>query len=160
MTCDSNRTGQWSALGGWLVLCFGVAALGGLFGPGEWYARLRKPSWNPPNWIFGPVWTTLYIMMAVAAWRIWRFGGNGSRRKALGFFFVQLCLNVIWTPLFFGLKQPASAFADIVLLWLAIGATSMVFFRMDRVAGWLMVPYLAWVSFAATLNAVLWRLNS
>jgi tryptophan-rich sensory protein len=151
---------QWFALTGWLVLCFGAAAFGGFFGPGEWYAKLRKPSWNPPNWIFGPVWTTLYIMMAVAAWRVWWLDGNGGRRKALVFFLVQLCLNAAWTPLFFGLKQPALAFANIVLLWIAIGATAVAFLRMDRAAGWLMVPYLAWVSFAAVLNAALWRLNS
>lgn len=155
-----KRNGQSLALIGWMALCFGAAAFGGLFGPGEWYAQLRKPSWNPPNWIFGPVWTTLYIMMAVAAWRIWRFGGDSGRQKALGLFLVQLCLNAIWTPIFFGLKQPALAFADIVLLWLAIGATAVAFFRMDRAAGWLMVPYLVWVSFAAVLNAMLWRLNS
>jgi len=155
-----KRNGQWIALGGWIALCFAAASLGGLIGPGEWYARLRKPSWNPPNWIFGPVWTTLYVMMAVAAWRVWRLDGDGGRRKALGLFLVQLALNAVWTPLFFGLKQPALAFADIVLLWFAIGATAVAFFRMDRVAGWLMVPYLVWVSFAAALNAALWRLNS
>lgn len=155
----SRHNRPWLALGGWLVLCFGAAAFGGLFGPGEWYARLSKPSWNPPNWIFGPVWTVLYIMMAVAAWRIWRFGGDESRRKALVLFLIQLCLNAAWSPLFFGLKQPALAFGDIVLLWFAICATTSVFFKMDRVAGWLMVAYLAWVSFAAVLNAALWRMN-
>jgi len=154
---DRNR--RWLALGGWLALCFSAAAFGGLFGPGEWYAQLWKPSWNPPNRIFGPVWTTLYIMMAVAAWRVWRLDNDGRRRKALVLFLVQLCLNAAWTPLFFGLKHPALAFGDIVLLWLALGATTAAFFKMDRVAGWLMVPYLAWVSFAAVLNAALWRMN-
>ncbi|MBI5686652.1 MAG: tryptophan-rich sensory protein [Verrucomicrobia bacterium] len=155
----ANRKKQWLALVGWVALCFGAAAFGGMFGPGEWYASLRKPSWNPPNWIFGPVWTMLYIMMAVAAWRVWRFGSGDGRQKALGLFFAQLCLNAAWTPLFFGLKHPALAFGDIVLLWLSLGATTVAFFKMDRVAGWLMVPYLAWVSFAAVLNAVLWRMN-
>ncbi|MCX7825429.1 MAG: tryptophan-rich sensory protein [Verrucomicrobiae bacterium] len=160
MTVQLKRNKQWLALAGWLALCFGAAAFGGLFGPGEWYARLRKPAWNPPNWVFGPVWTTLYIMMAVAAWRVWRLADNGARRKALGLFLAQLALNAAWTPLFFGLKQPGLAFAEIVLLWIAIGATTAAFFKLDRVAAWLMAPYLAWVSFAAVLNAVLWRLNT
>jgi len=155
-----KRKEQWLALIGWLALCFGAAAFGVLFGPGAWYANLRKPSWNPPNWVFGPVWTTLYVMMAVAAWRVWRLGGDGGRRTALGLFLAQLALNAAWTPLFFGLRQPGLAFAEILLLWLAIGATTTTFFKRDRVAAWLMIPYLAWVSFAAVLNAVLWRLNA
>lgn len=160
MNTAQGRKGRWLALAGWLALCFGAAAFGGLFGPGEWYAKIRKPSWNPPNWIFGPVWTTLYIMMAVAAWRVWRLDGSGGRRKALALFLAQLALNAAWTPLFFGLRQPGLAFAEIVLLWFAIGATTAVFIKLDRVAGWLMVPYLAWVSFATVLNAALWRLNT
>ncbi len=148
------------ALGGWLLLCFAAAALGAFFMPGEWYAALRKPAWNPPSWIFGPVWTALYIMMAVAAWLVWRRGGWRAQRRPLGLFLVQLALNAAWTPLFFGLHLPGVAFAEILLLWLAIAWTLAAFWRVHRVAAWLLAPYLAWVSFAAVLNFTLWRLNS
>ena len=148
------------ALVGWLLLCFGAAALGGLFMPGEWYASLRKPAWNPPSWVFGPVWTALYTMMAVAAWLVWRHGGFAARRRPLILFLVQLALNAAWTPLFFGLQQPGWAFAEIVLLWLAIAATLAAFRPVSPAAAWLLAPYLAWVSFAALLNFSLWRLNA
>ena len=148
------------ALVGWLLVCFAAAVMGGLFMPGEWYASLKKPSWNPPAWVFGPVWTALYTMMAVAAWLVWRRGGFAAQRRLLTLFLVQLALNAAWTPLFFGLKQPGWAFTEIVLLWLAIGATLFAFRPVSRVAAWLLAPYLAWVSFAATLNFTLWRLNA
>ncbi len=143
----------------WLLLCFAGASGGALFTPGEWYAALRKPSWNPPGWIFGPVWTALYAMMAVAAWLVWQRGGFAAQRHALGLFLAQLTLNALWTPLFFGLRQPGVAFAEIILLWLAILATLLAFRPVSRAAVWLLVPYLAWVSFAAVLNGTLWRLN-
>jgi tryptophan-rich sensory protein len=144
---------------GWLLLCFAAAAVGSLFMPGEWYAALNKPAWNPPGWIFGPVWTALYAMMAVAAWLIWHRGGLAVQRRPLGLFLAQLALNALWTPLFFGLRQPGLAFAEILLLWLAILATLLAFRPVSRAAAWLLVPYLAWVSFAAVLNGALWRLN-
>ena len=150
----------WLALLGWIVLCFGAAAIGTFFPPGEWYQSINKPTWNPPAWVFGPVWTTLYAMMAVAAWRVWRQGGFAQQRGPLGIFLLQLALNAAWSPLFFGLKQPGVAFAEIVLLWLAIAWTIAAFRRVQRVAAWLLVPYLAWVSFAAFLNGTLWRLNA
>jgi benzodiazapine receptor len=146
-------------LAGWLVLCFGAAAAGAQFMPGEWYAGLKKPAWNPPSWIFGPVWSALYTMMAVAAWLVWRRGGFAGQRRPLTLFLVQLALNAAWTPLFFGLHRPGAAFAEIVLLWLAIAATLAAFRRVSRAAAWLLAPYLAWVSFAAALNFALWRLN-
>ncbi|MBM3878024.1 MAG: tryptophan-rich sensory protein [Verrucomicrobia bacterium] len=142
-----------------MAICFVAPALGIFAMPGEWYASLRKPSWNPPGWIFGPVWTALYAMMAVAAWLVWRRGGFAAQRRALTMFLVQLALNAAWTPLFFGLHWPGVAFAEIVLLWLAIVATLFAFRPVSRVAAWLLVPYLAWVSFAAVLNFELWRLN-
>jgi uncharacterized protein YbjT (DUF2867 family)/tryptophan-rich sensory protein len=145
---------------GWLLVCFTAASLGGLFMPGEWYAALKKPAWNPPGWIFGPVWTALYTMMAVAAWLVWRRGGFVSQRGPLTFFLVQLALNAGWTPLFFGLHWPGIAFAEITLLWLAIAATLAAFRGVSRAASWLFAPYLAWVTFAAGLNFALWRLNS
>jgi tryptophan-rich sensory protein len=142
-----------------MLACFVAAAMGGLFMPGEWYASLRKPSWNPPGWIFGPVWTVLYTMMAVAAWMVWRRGGWGKQRTPLLVFLAQLMLNALWTPLFFGLQRPGLAFAEILLLWLAIVVTIVVFNPVSRPAMLLLVPYLAWVSFAAALNFTLWRLN-
>lgn len=144
----------------WLVLCFGAASLGGIFMPGEWYATLKKPSWNPPGWIFGPVWTALYTMMAVAAWLVWKRGGFAAQRKPLALFLTQLVLNAAWTPLFFGLHLPGIAFAEIVMLWLAIASTLAAFRPVSTAAAWLLAPYLAWVSFAAVLNFALWRLNS
>ena len=148
------------ALAGWLVLSFSAASLGAFFMPGEWYATLKKPSWNPPGWIFGPVWSALYTMMAVAAWLVWKRGGFAAQRRPLTLFLVQLALNAAWTPLFFGLHRPGLAFAEIVMLWLAIAATLAAFRPVSRPAAWLLVPYLAWVSFAAVLNFTLWRLNS
>ncbi len=148
------------ALAGWVLLCFAAASVGGLFMPGEWYAALKKPSWNPPGWVFGPVWTTLYTLMAVAAWLVWRRGGFAAQRRPLGLFLAQLALNAAWTPLFFGLKNPGLAFAELVLFWLAIAATLVAFRSVSRAAAWLLVPYLAWVSFAVVLNFALWRLNA
>ena len=146
---------------GWLVVCFLPASLGAaFFMPGEWYVALKKPAWNPPPWIFGPVWTALYTMMAVAAWLVWKRGGFAARRGPLALFLAQLVLNVAWTPLFFGLHQPGFACAEIVSLWLAIAATLAAFWPLNRVSAWLLAPYLAWVSFAAALNFALWRLNS
>ncbi len=127
--------------------------------PGEWYAQLRKPSWNPPGWIFGPVWTALYAMMAIAAWMVWRRGRFAGRRLALSLFLMQLLFNALWSPLFFGLHNPLMALLDIVLLWLALLATMIAFWKVRPLAGALLVPYLVWVSFAATLNFALWRLN-
>ena len=144
---------------GWLLACFAAASLGALFMPGEWYAALNKPAWNPPGWIFGPVWSALYTMMAVAAWLVWQRGGFATQRRPLAMFLAQLVLNAAWTPLFFGMHRPGVAFAEIILLWLAIAATLVAFRPVSRAAAWLLAPYLAWVSFAAVLNGTLWRLN-
>jgi tryptophan-rich sensory protein len=143
-----------------LLASFAAGAIGSAFtldALPTWYAGLRKPAWNPPNWIFGPVWTTLYVLMGVAAWRVWR--GLGLAPLPMGLFAVQLALNTAWSWLFFGLRNPALAFVGIVLLWAAIAATAIVFGRHDRVAGWLFLPYLAWVTFATVLNGAIWRLN-
>jgi tryptophan-rich sensory protein len=143
-----------------VLLCFAAASLGALFPPDAWYAALEKPSWNPPGWIFGPVWSALYTMMAVAAWLVWKRGGFAAQGRPLGAFLAQLALNALWTPLFFGLHWPGVAFAEIVLLGLAIAWTTALFWRVQRAAAYLLLPYLAWVSFAAVLNGTLWRLNS
>ena len=159
-TSSPSRFGAAFALVGWLVLCFSAASLGAFFMPGEWYATLKKPSWNPPAWIFGPVWSALYTMMAVAAWLVWKRGGFAAQRRPLALFLTQLVLNAAWTPLFFGLHWPGIALAEITLLWLAIAATLAAFHHVSRPAAWLLAPYLAWVSFAAALNFALWRLNT
>ena len=146
-------------LAGWIALCWSAAVPGAVFVPGEWYASLQKPSWTPPNWLFGPVWTALYTMMGVAAWLVWRRGGFERQRIALRLFLLQLFFNALWSPLFFGMHKPGLAFADLLLLWLALAATAAAFWKARPVAGALLLPYLAWVSFAGALNFALWRLN-
>jgi len=145
-----------------LFLCFTLAIgfLGGqVTAPHipSWYAFLNKPSFNPPNGVFMPVWTALYALMAAAAWRAWRKEGWGN--FALGLWFIQLGLNFAWSFLFFGAHALLPAFIEIVLLWVAILFTLIAFWRIEALAGLLMVPYLAWVSFAGVLNFWIWRLN-
>lgn len=154
---------SWLALGAFLALTFAAASIGSLFtdvGRNGWYEQLEKPPWNPPGWVFGPVWTVLYVAMAVAAWRVWRRRGLRDGAGALSLWGVQLVLNMTWSAVFFGMQAPGAAFAEIVVLWAAIVATTVVFFRIDRAAGWLFVPYLGWVTFAAALNFSIWRLNA
>jgi benzodiazapine receptor len=147
---------------GFLALCFAAAAIGGLATapaiPG-WYAGLIKPAFNPPNWIFGPVWTLLYALMAIAAWRVWRRGGFAMSGRALTLFFLQLALNLAWSLIFFAGRRIGWALIDIAALWLSLAATAVMFWRRDRIAGAMLAPYLAWVSFAAVLNLAIWRLN-
>ncbi len=158
-----NKSNQWFGLFFFLSLCFGAAGLGSLATApeiGGWYQTLTKPTWNPPAWVFGPVWTTLYFLMAIAAWLVWKPAGFKAASLPLVLFGIQLALNIAWSWIFFRYRQPGWAFVDIILLWLAIFATTVAFFRHSRLAGWLMCPYLAWVSFAAVLNHAIWRLNS
>lgn len=122
-----------------------------------WYADLLKPSFNPPNWVFAPVWTTLYVLMAIAAWRVWRV--TGTRAPEMALYAVQLALNLLWSVLFFGLHRILWALADLGLLLVAVLATLAVFWRRDRMAGALLIPYLAWSGFAFLLNLAIWRLN-
>jgi benzodiazapine receptor len=142
---------------GFIVLTFLAPLAGAFTPPGAWYQTLNKPSWNPPNEIFGPVWTLLYLGMAVAAWLVWKRGGQGH---ALRLYVVQLALNAAWTPVFFGAHQLGAAFIVIVCMWIAIFLTQRAFQAVSRPAGLLLVPYLAWVTFASVLNFTLWRLNS
>jgi tryptophan-rich sensory protein len=138
-----------------------AAGLGGLFtgrSVSTWYRTLSRPDWTPPDRLFGPVWTVLYLAMAVAAWMVWR-RGTPATTAAMAAFAVQLALNAAWSGLFFGLRSPAAGMADIVLLWLAIVATIALFLRVSIPAGLIMLPYLAWVTFAAALNFAIWRMN-
>lgn len=146
-----------------LAICLLTAQLGSkLTRPsiGNWYADLAKPTWTPPNWLFAPVWTTLYVMMAVAAWLVWRDHGLQTASFAMALFAVQLALNLGWSALFFHLRQPGAAFAEIVLLWLLILLTILAFSKLSNTAAWLMTPYLVWVAFAAALNFAIWRMNA
>lgn len=145
----------------WLAVVFATAAIGAAASvqAGPFYATLTRPSWAPPGSVFGPVWTILYAMMALAAWLVWREGGFGVARAALVLFLVQLAANALWSWLFFAWHRGALAFADIVVLWVLVLATLVRFWQVDRLAGALLVPYLLWVSFAAALNWSVWRLN-
>jgi translocator protein len=144
---------------GWLVLTFGAAALGARFLPDEWYRQLNKPTWNPPNTIFAPVWTVLYLLMSASAWLVWRRYGISGAFLPLTLFVVQLLLNAAWTWLFFGLHRTRDALIDIGVLWVVILTTLISFWRLELVAGILLIPYLAWVSFATVLNWTIWRMN-
>lgn len=145
-----------------LAAAFSVAGLGGLATSSSvdtWYATLAKPVFNPPNWAFAPVWTTLYMLMSVAAWRVWRIAKGGDRRQAMRLYAAQLVLNLLWSLVFFGLRQPGLALVDIALLLVAVLLTCRAFWRIDRPAGLMLAPYAAWVAFAALLNFEVWRLN-
>lgn len=144
---------------GWLVLVFAAAALGARFLPDEWYRQLKKPTWNPPNSIFAPVWTILYLLMAVAAWLVWRRYGIAGALVPLILFVAQLLLNAAWTWLFFGQHQVRAALIDIVILWVTIVATLLSFWSLEPLAGILLLPYLAWVSFATALTWTIKQMN-
>ena len=148
-------------LAGWVLLCFAAAAIGGLASANapEFYKQLIRPTWAPPAWLFGPVWSLLYAMMAVSAWLVWTQGGWAKAKFALSLFVVQLAANVLWSWLFFAGHLGAVAFAEIVLLWLLIAGNAIVFWRIHRFAATLLLPYLLWVSFAAVLNFALWQGN-
>jgi translocator protein len=151
---------QWLVLAGFIIITLAVGMLGGWAVSGSvsgWYTTINRPSWNPPNWVFGPVWTVLYIMMAIAAWLVWRTKDRIA--PAMILYFSQLALNFAWSLLFFGARSPGLGLIDVVMLWLAVVATMLAFFGRSTWAGLLMVPYLAWVSFAAVLNFTIWRLN-
>jgi translocator protein len=146
-----------------LAICLAVGLLGSLItSPAipTWYAELNKPTFNPPSWVFGPVWTILYILMAVAAWLIWRQGRPTEGVKlALALFALQLALNLLWSFIFFGCHSPLYAYVEIMLLWLAIVFTIISFTRLSHPAAWLMFPYLLWVTYASLLNYAIWKLN-
>ncbi|GAB2517314.1 TspO/MBR family protein [Nocardiopsis aegyptia] len=165
ITSPERRHRGSGALVGLVVFVAAVAAaalVGVLLSPdtAQEYARLEAPDWAPPSWLFGPVWTTLYAMIALAGWLVWRrFGWKGAR-LALSLFALQLLLNAAWSPLFFTLGLRGTAFADIVVLWVVLCATIALFARLSRPAAWLLVPYWAWTTFATLLSFTMWRLNA
>ena len=151
------------ALAAFVALTFSAAGIGSTFTARSvrtWYLTLRKPAGNPPASYFGPVWTALYFLMAVAAWNVWRVGdGWAGASPAITIFLIQLALNAAWPAIFFGMRSPGLALVEIILLWAAILASVILFWRISTFSGALLVPYLSWVTYAAYLNAGIWRLN-
>jgi tryptophan-rich sensory protein len=161
---NRSTAAQAAGLLGFFLLTAAAAALGSVVtipNVDSWYAQLRKPPWTPPSWLFGPVWSLLYALMAVAAWMVWRRPDVDpqARRNALGCWGFQLALNAAWSWLFFGFQKPGLAFVELISLWLLILATLISFARIDRLAAALLVPYLLWVTFAGALNGAIYRLN-
>jgi len=146
---------------GWVIVCFTASAAGAIASiqAKSFYANLTQPEWAPPGWLFGPVWSTLFALMAIAAWLVWREGRFDKHRGVLNLFIIQLIPNVLWSWLFFALNKGGLAFADIILLWVLIAATIISFWRVNRLASAMLIPYLLWVSFAAFLNYSVWQLN-
>lgn len=152
---------QIAGLISWLLICFTASAIGAVASmqARSFYALLVQPSWAPPAWLFGPVWTTLYTLMAIAAWLVWRDGGFRASRQALALFLLQLVFNALWSWLFFTWQLGAAALLNVFILWLLIAATTVSFWRVSPLAGSLLIPYFLWVGFAAALNYSLWQLN-
>ena len=147
------------ALLGFIAACFLAAMTGAFFRPGEWYKRLKKPSWRPPNRLFAPVWTILYVMIAISGWLVWQEAGVDGAALPLAVYALQLVLNAAWTPIFFGLHRPDLGFVDIILVWPSIVVTIVLFIPIHVGAALLLVPYLSWVTFATALNFAVWRLH-
>lgn len=156
-----SRMQQISGLVVWLLLSFLVATLGAVASiqAAEFYGQMIQPTWAPPAWVFGPVWSTLYLIMGISAWLVWRQDGYKGARLALTLFIIQWVLNALWSWLFFAWHMGAYAFVDVLLLWLCILFTIITFNAKSKLAAWLLVPYLAWVSFASALNYSVWQLN-
>ena len=157
----SSLQTQLPGLGAWLGITALAAAVGatGSVNARTFYAQIVLPQWAPPGWIFGPVWTVLYALMGIAAWQVWRIGGFQRARFALILYLVQLAVNAIWSWLFFSWRLGFLALADVLLLMILILLTFIAFWRIRPLAGWLLVPYFFWVSFAAALNFAIWQLN-
>ena len=149
----------------WIVfvaICFCAAAIGSVFTASSvktWYPGLLKPAGTPPPWVFGPVWSTLYLLMATAAWLLWRQRSEQDVRLALALFFAQLVLNAAWSFIFFGLRRPGAALVEILILLVAIALTATSFVMSSRLAFWLMTPYIGWAAYATYLNFGIWRMN-
>jgi len=158
-----SRSKQFVGLVVCVAACFGAGAIGAAATtpqlPG-WYASLAKPSWTPPGWVFGPAWSLLYAMMAIAAWQVWRQPRDDRPTLELSLFAVHLVANALWSVIFFGMQRPGWAAVEITVLWLMIATILVLFSKRSALAGALMAPYLLWVSFALLLNVAIWRLNS
>jgi len=157
-----ERVNRWLALALFILAAFAASAVGGFATASSvtaWYPTLVKPAWNPPSWVFAPVWSLLYLAMAVAAWRVWLVRELPGASFTLRLWFAQLGLNALWSLLFFGARSPGAALVEIVVFWLGLAVVQHRLHRLDRLAAWLWVPYLAWVTFAAWLNFTIWRLN-
>lgn len=153
---------HWLQLLAFILVCEAIGLLGGLWtGPEipRWYRTLVKPSFNPPGWIFGPVWTALYLLMAIAAWLVFNVPSSSTRSLGLTLFLIQLTLNLAWSYIFFRKHAIGAAALEVSILWCSIGATTIVFSQVSATSAWLMAPYWAWVTFASILNATIWRLN-
>ncbi len=146
-----------------IVLTVGLGSLGGIFTAAEiqgWYLQLNKPSWNPPNWLFAPVWSALYLLMGISLYQIWKTPANtDAKRWAVIIFIAQFVLNFLWSYIFFREHLMGWAFVEIIVMWIAILCTIIAFSRINKTAAWLLVPYISWVSFAAILNYTVWQLN-
>ncbi len=156
-----SKRHQTIGLLGWLLLVFAAAAVGAFASAnaGAFYRDLIRPAWAPPSWLFGPVWSVLYVCMGLSAWLVWRVRGFAGARSALVVFTLQLAANSLWPWLFFVCNQGRLAFAEILVLWALIVVTISLFWKVSKVAAWLLLPYLAWVSFASALTLSIWRLN-
>ena len=157
-----TRVGDLLGLGAFVALSLAISAIGAWVTAGSvgtWYRMLHRPDFNPPDWVFAPVWTLLYLMIALAGWRVWRSAGLAGARAGMAAYAAQLALNLAWSLLFFGGRMIGVALAEIVLLLAVICVNAVLFWRTDRLAGWLLAPYAAWVAFACVLNFALWRLN-
>ena len=143
----------------WILISFLPAIVGGFFKPGNWYLEIIKPEWTPPGWIFGPVWFFLYFCMGIAAFLIWESKKNKQIKLPIIVFILQLLLNALWSWIFFGLHNLGLSVFEIIVLWVMIGATIILFYRVNKIAGLILIPYLLWVSFATILNYNIWILN-
>lgn len=148
-----------SGLIGWIIICSLPGIFGAQFEPGTWYELLQKPSWTPPNWVFPVVWPILYIMMGISAWLIWKIKEVSISSTEFTWFFVQLILNGLWSWIFFGMNLISTGLAEILLLWISLVFTILLFWNRSRIAGLLLVPYLLWISYASALNFAIWQLN-
>jgi benzodiazapine receptor len=146
-------------LGAFLAMNVAAASSGAIFGPGDWYESLARPWWRPPNWLFAPAWTLLYVMNAVAGWLVWDKVGVAGAALPLAVYVMSLLLNAGWSAVFFGMRRPDLAFAELTLLWLSVLAVILLFRPLHEGAAWLLVPYLCWVTFAGALNFAIWRMN-
>ena len=160
MKKETTITRNVAGLIAWVLASLAAGWIGSQFMTGEWYAFLTKPAWTPPNVVFAPVWTVLYVLMGIAAWLVWKTTGFSGARAPLVLFLFQLALNAFWSYLFFGAHQPMLAFFEIIILWILILVTLVRFWKISPPAGILLLPYLCWVGFASVLNFQLWRLNA